>query len=161
MDDKQIRLDRMRYTKNTTSSTLALLAILLNAVYFISIYRLDVGEYYYTWIFGVSIIYNLIFMLTVFLCSEGVKNYKINFSLTMIVVGALQGVRILIIPKKAHSTMLEVGKTERLAMTDGQYRLAVICLVVSELFLVFGGLIGIIKTKRLNAYEKSLQKAEN
>ncbi len=161
MDDKQIRLDRMRYTKNTTSSSFALLAILFNAVYFISIYKLDVGEYYYKWIFGLSIIYNLIFMLIIFLCSEGVKNYKLNFSVTMIVVGVLQLVRTQIIPKKAHATTLEVGTTERLAMTDGQYRLAIICLLVSAFFLIVGGFTGILKTKRLRSYEETLEKAQN
>ena len=37
MDDRQIRLDRMRYIKNTSSSRLCYLAILLNVLYFISI----------------------------------------------------------------------------------------------------------------------------
>ena len=160
MDDKQIRLDRMRYTKNKTSSSFALLAILFNVIYFVGIYKLDVGDYYYKWIFGVSIIYNLIFMLTIFLCSEGVKNYKINFSVTMIVVGVLQLVRTQIIPKKAHNTILALGKTEAPAMTDKQYRLAIIFILLSAFFLIAGGIIGIIKAKSLKNYEASL-KASN
>ena len=36
-DEKTIQLDRMRFTKNTTSANLALLAILFNVLFFISI----------------------------------------------------------------------------------------------------------------------------
>ena len=44
-EDKLIQRDRMRFTKNTLSSSLALLAILFNVLYFVSIYRSDVGSY--------------------------------------------------------------------------------------------------------------------
>ena len=37
-EEKTIRLDRMRYTKNTLASGLALLSILFNVFFFISIY---------------------------------------------------------------------------------------------------------------------------
>ena len=39
MDDQNIRVDRMRFSKNTQSSRLALLAIVLNVLFFISIYK--------------------------------------------------------------------------------------------------------------------------
>ena len=39
--EKAIRLDRMRYTKNTLSSGLALLAIVFDVLFFISIYVSD------------------------------------------------------------------------------------------------------------------------
>ena len=75
-DDRSVQLDRMRYTKNTASSRLALLAIVFDVLFFISIYKSDVGAYYYTMTIGGSIIYNLIFLLAAFLCSEGVKKYQ-------------------------------------------------------------------------------------
>ena len=40
-DEKTIQLDRMRFTKNTMSSNLALLAILFDVLFFISIYESD------------------------------------------------------------------------------------------------------------------------
>ena len=46
-DEKYIRLDRMRYTKNTTASGLALLSILFDVFFFISIYESNVGAWYY------------------------------------------------------------------------------------------------------------------
>ena len=68
-DEKTIQLDRMRFTKNTTSANLALLAILFNVLFFISIYESDKGSWYYTILVGASILYNLIFLLAAFLAS--------------------------------------------------------------------------------------------
>ena len=62
-DENLIRRDRMRFIKNSQSANLCYLAILLNVFYFVSIYKSDVGTYYYNILIGVSIVYNLIFML--------------------------------------------------------------------------------------------------
>jgi len=78
---KEIKKERLNYTKNTISSGLALLAIVFNVLYFVSIYRSDVGNYYYTWVIGLSVLTNLIFMLVTFLCEEGVKKYKLSYSI--------------------------------------------------------------------------------
>ena len=88
-DERTVKLDRMRFTKNTSSSRLALLGIAFNVLYFISVYKSDVKNYYYTILIGASIIYNLVFMLSTFLCSEGVKNYKHSYSLALLVLGAI------------------------------------------------------------------------
>ena len=53
-EQKQIQLDRMRYTKNTLSSRLTLLAIVFDVLYFVSIYSTDVGSWYYSLLIGVS-----------------------------------------------------------------------------------------------------------
>ena len=42
MNDQSIRLYRMRFTKNTTSSRLVLLAIVFDAIYFVSLYKINV-----------------------------------------------------------------------------------------------------------------------
>ena len=71
-EDRYTVLDRMRFTKNTTSSRLAILAIVFDVLFFISIYKSDVDTYYYTIIIGASIIYNLVFLLAAFLASARV-----------------------------------------------------------------------------------------
>ena len=101
-EDRMIQRDRMRFVKNKLSANLAILAIVFNVFYFVNIYRSDVGSYYYTIIIGADIVYNLLFMLAAFLASEGVKNYKINYSWLLIVIGVLQIARIFIIPMRAH-----------------------------------------------------------
>ena len=100
-EDRFIQRDRMRFTKNTLSSGLALLAILFNVLYFVSIYKSDVGSYYYNIRMGASVLYNLLFMLVVFLCSEGVKSYKSSFAWVLLVIGALQIARIFYLPLTA------------------------------------------------------------
>ena len=80
MSDEFIKKDRMRYVKNKLSGNLAVLSIILNALFFISIYKSNVGQYYYKPLIGGSIVYNLLFMMIVFLVSEGSKNYQINYS---------------------------------------------------------------------------------
>ena len=156
MDEKQIRRDRLRYSKNKTSSGLALLAIVLNVFYFVSIYRSDIGNYYYTWLTGVSIVFNLVFMLTVFLCSEGVKNYHNGYSVTLIVVGMIQFIRTQIIPKKAFEAVVVLADQETKVMTAGQHTRIIIYLVASGTLLILAGVIGLIKTATLRTYEREL-----
>ena len=97
-DKKTIQLDRMRYTKNTFSSRMVYLAILFDVFYFVSIYESDVGNWYYTWLIGISIVYNLVFMLISFLASEGVKNYKTGYGYLLLGLGVGQIARIFILP---------------------------------------------------------------
>ena len=90
INDREVKLDRMRYVKNVASSRLCYLAILLNVLYFVSIYKSDVGNWYYQILIGGSIVYNLLFMLTAFLASEGVKNYQTSYCKLLFILGALQ-----------------------------------------------------------------------
>ena len=57
MDDRTIQRDRMRFIKNSLSSTLAIVGILFDVFYFVNLYQSDVGTYYYNYMIGVSIIY--------------------------------------------------------------------------------------------------------
>ena len=98
----------MRYTKNKLSASLTYLAIVANALYFVNIYGSDVGTYYYKWLIGVSVLYNLIFMLVSFLASEGVKNYNIGYGYTLVLLGAGQIARIFILPFSAHNDLVDV-----------------------------------------------------
>ena len=59
-EQKQIQLDRMRFTKNTLGSRLVYLAILFNVFYFVSVYESDIGTWYYQALIGISIVYNLV-----------------------------------------------------------------------------------------------------
>lgn len=151
-DSNLIKRDRMRYTKNSLSSSLALLALVFNVFYFVSLYRINLS-YYYTWKTGLSILFNLVFMLIVFLSSEGVKNYKLSYSVILVVVGAVQLLRIIYIPQTAHNTFISDGVT---AMTDAQFVRSVVFLCVSAALLVLSGVIGVIRSRMLHDYKKTL-----
>ena len=98
MDNKLIKKDRLRYTKNKASANLSYLAILFNVLYFVSIYSSDSGKYYYTAMIGASVVYNLLFLLFTFLSSEGLKNYKLGYAIAVLGIGVMQIVRIFGIP---------------------------------------------------------------
>lgn len=154
-----IKKDRLRFTKDALSADLTLLAIVFNALYFVSIYKSDVGSYYYTWMTGVSVVYNLLFMLAAFLSSEGVKAYKLGYSFLLIGLGAGQLIRILIIPVKAHETVLSMNGEEIAAMGDGQFMWVCVCLIASAALCIIAGLISFIKTRTLTSYLAELEEA--
>lgn len=149
-----IKKDRMRFTKNTISSSFCYLSILFNVFYFVSIYSSNVGNYYYSITIGLSVVYNLLFLLFSFLCSEGVKNYNKVMSYVMIVLGALQLGRIFYIPMKAHSTVISLDGVEILVMDNKQFAFVLTWLTLSAAFGIAAGVIGVIKTTTLENYKK-------
>lgn len=157
MEEKEIRTDRMRYVKNAGSSRLCYLAILLNVLYFISIYKSDVGSWYYQILVGGSIIYNLLFMLVVFLASEGVKNYKTSYSYLLLALAALQIARIFILPLSAHAATVKLSGAETRVMGDGQFLRVIVYLTGSGLCLAGAALLNLKKSRALSAHIASLQ----
>lgn len=154
-----IKKDRMRFTKNKLSSNLILLSIVANALYFVSIYRSDVGSYYYNILIGASVLYNLVFMLVAFLSSEGVKSYKISYAYVSIVLGLLQAGRIFYLPTEAHQTPnTVVGAEGEMVMSNDQFTYVTMCLCISAVLLVCAGIVGILRTTALNNYKAELEK---
>ncbi len=164
-DDKYTRIDRMRYTKNTLSASLAYLAILFDVIYFINIYasdiNYDVGAYYYQIRMGISIVYNLLFMLATFLCSEGVKSYKKNYSYYLIVIGAIQVIRIFLLPLKASQAEYVVDGVASKVMGKAQFTLVSAYLLASAACCVISAVVGLVKCGELHAHEKALKEQSN
>ncbi len=156
-EEKTIQRDRMRYIKNSACANLCYLALLFDVFYFVLIYRQDVGTYYYNIQIGASVVYNLIFMLAVFLASEAVKNYKKNYSVVLIIAGVMQIVRMFVIPMRAHNAMTLVNAVETKVMTDKTFMLAIIYLAVSSAALLFSAVLNIIRCSALEAHVKSLE----
>lgn len=154
--DVNITVDRMRYTKNKTSSNLAVLGILFDVFYFVNIYRSDVSTYYYNILIGASIIYNLLFLLAAFLCSEEVKQYSEGYSYFLGVIGIIQFVRIFIIPVHAHSATVVISNVERVVMYDKQFIYCVLYLCISGACCVVGSVIGVLRSRKLKAYIATL-----
>ncbi len=160
LNDANIKLDRMRYVKNTASSRLCYLAILLNVLYFVSIYKSDVGNWYYQILIGASVVYNLLFMLMAFLASEGVKNYQASYSWLLYFLGAGQIVRIFILPLQAHNALVKIGGEEMLVMGNAQFIRVVAYLVISAVCLVAAAVINQTKCAALTGHLKSLEAKE-
>lgn len=152
-----IKKDRLRFSKNKLSANLTLLAILINALYFVSIYKSDVGSYYYTYLIGISVVYNLLFMLIAFLSSEGVKNYKMGYSFALMALGAGQLFRITIIPMNARDATITLGEEVSVVMQDKQFYYVVGCLIASAALCIIAGIVGVVKTKTLTSYQEELE----
>ncbi len=155
--DLFIKRDRMRYTKDSFSSGLVLLAIVFDVLYFVSIYQSDVGRYYYNWVIGASVVYNLLFLLIAFLASQGVKNRKTGYSLTLLVIGLLQIVRVFYLPAKARAATVEIGSEVLEVMGNGQYTYVVACLIVSAVCCVVAAVSSSISNKRLAQHMRQLE----
>lgn len=159
-EEKLTRLDRMRYTKDTRSSGLVLLAIVLDALYFVSIYKTDIGSYYYTWTIGASIIYNLVFLLASFLSSEGVKNRSGGYLIPLLVLGIMQFVRIFYLPARAYAATVNIAGVEIAVMERGQYLFTVICLAVSGVCCVTAGILSTVNHNKLARYLRTLEEVK-
>ncbi|MBR1861289.1 MAG: hypothetical protein IJ796_05460 [Lachnospiraceae bacterium] len=157
MTEAYIKKDRMRYVKNKMSANLAILSIILNGLFFISIYKSNVGQYYYKPLIGLSIVYNLLFMMIVFLVSEGSKNYQINYSYIAIPVAVMQFVRIFIYPVTAHNATTLTTGIEEQVMRDAQFTRLVIYLIGSGVCLLISSFVGIV---RCNTLKKHIAEVE-
>lgn len=161
-DQKQVQLDRMRFTKNLLGSRLVYLAILFNVLYFVSVYESDVGNWYYQALIGISVVYNLVFMLVAFLSSEGVKNYKTGYGYVLLGLGAGQIARIFILPLMAHSAITKRSDPvlkkvlEVPVMEDPQFFWIVVFLCLSAACCIVAGAISVERSKKLAAYNASL-----
>lgn len=159
MNEATIRKDRLRFTKNKLSANLIILSIVANALYFVNIYRTDVGNYYYKLMIGISVVYNLVFMLAAFLSSEGLKNYKIGYGYVAIVLGLLQAGRIFYLPMEAlNAPNPVVGAETPTVMASDQFTFTAVCLGISAVLLIIAGITGIVKTMTLNSYRAELEK---
>lgn len=165
MDDKTLKLDRMRYTKDKRSANMVLLAVVFNVLYYVSVYQQDhpvvkpiSPDYpYYSWMIGASVILNLLFLLIGFLCSEGVKGRKSGYTVMLLALGALQIGRIFYLPAKAKAaTFTNAGETFHV-MTSGQYTFAVIMLALSGVLCIAAALNSYNNNAKLAKYMKSIE----
>ena len=97
------------------------------------------------------------FLLTAFLASEGVKNRKTGFTIPLIVLGALQVVRIFYLPAKAHAAAVVIAGVETLVMGNGQYLYTVVCLAISAVCCIFAAVNSHINNKKLAAHMQTIE----
>ncbi len=157
MDREKIKLDRMRYVKDSGPSNLAILAVVFDILYFVLIYKIN-NEFFYNYSIGVSVVINLLFMLFGFWCSIEVKNYHGKFGYLMIALGIVQIIRIFVYPMSAHGAVTVVDGNNVQVMTNAQFISSIVYLVVSAACMVFGGLMSMKNSKTLQNHLASLEK---
>ncbi len=144
-----ISIERMKYKTDKVSSALAIFGLIFNILYFVVIYKKN-DNFYYSYYMGISVVYNLVFMLFVFFCAEEIKTYHMLFSILLIIIGALQIYRIFYYPAKA---------LEAQVLKKNEYESIVVFLSISALFLIFAGIVSIIKIVILKRYIKKEKQA--
>ncbi len=186
MMNESTKKDLLRYKKNSAAAILTYFAIIFDVLFFASLYSSDYGTstnadrtvVFYQWLIGISVVYNLLFLLAGFLCSEGVKNYKNGYSYVLIVMGVLQVARIFIIPAIAAfgsvERMFEVGifsdiSVESAGVIEGlgitapvidqfKFYYMCCCLLASAALCIIAGVNSFIKSTTLQNYMAELKK---
>ena len=162
-----IKDDIQRYKKNKLAANLALLGLVFCCAYFIVLYaQVKNGNYYYNWSIAIDVIYNLFFLLFVFLFSEQVKNYNRKLFWLQMVFGVMQIVRIFWLPLAGVSETLYPTLTKAIYMADakplgsGAFISMVIFLAGSGACVIASGVIGLIRTLSYEKFNKKLDNGE-
>lgn len=169
VNQKIISGDVLRYKKNKAASALALLGLVFNCLYFMVLYCMSERTFYSNLI-GLSVLVNLFVLLAAFLSSEGVKNYKKHFAVLLIILAAIQVIRIFIYPLKVLDVEVAEGSTFY-KVTGASYfgvnltasattTIMIIYLVASAAFFVLAAVWGYIVAVRLEKFNKALESGE-
>lgn len=152
-----IQNDIMRYKKNKLGANLALLGIVFGCLYFLILYaQVKNGDFYYTWEIAFDVIYNLFFLLFVFLFSEQVKNYKRKLFPAQLVLGVLQIARIFWLPLKGITN--NYGETT--VITTTTFVFMTVCLAASGACIIASAVIGFIRAKAVEDFAKKIEAGE-
>lgn len=147
-----IQNDVMRYKKNKAASSLALTGLALGCLYFLVLYsQVKNNNFYYTWEIAFDVIYNLFFLLFVFLFSEQVKNYNRKLFPLQVAVGALQIARIFWLPFKGILNS---------AVAAGDFVAMTVFLAASGACIIASAAIGFIRAKSVENFSAKLERGE-
>lgn len=138
----QITIEKMKYKKDSLSYALVLLGLAINVFYFFALYKNN-SNFYYTLQIGISVLYNLIFMLAVFLSAENIKNYNRKYSIVVAVIAILQIVRMFGYP-------LQALKADELS--SKRYFMMCVYLGLSSMCLLSGAIVSYIKSTLLKRF---------
>lgn len=136
--------ERMQYQVDKRSYWLCMLSIVLNMVYFVSIYTNKAVAPDIT--IGADVIINIIFMLVVFLSSEKLKAYQKKWNIYVMLIGAIQLLRIFFVPLHFSELEMLIGK---------EHTLAVAWLSASGILLLLAGINSSINIKILSRLDES------
>ena len=160
--------DILRYKKNKLASSLALLGLVFNCLYFMILYAMPKEEFT-TIKIGLSIVLTLVILLVIFLSSEGVKGYNKIFSIVLLVVAAFQILRIFGYPLQGLTKNLlvkadnnhTIGYFGIYPKNSGMFfALMTIYLAASAACLIASAVIGWIYAARLEKFQKQLDSGE-
>ncbi len=138
-------VDRMRYSKDKLPFALCMLGLSFNVAYFVAMYKNPVPVSDVTT--GLDILYNIIFMMIVFLGGEKAKAYVRSWSYVIGSLGIVQFLRVLLLP--AHFLRLE-------QLTPAEHTWLVLFLAASGTSLIIAGIVSHIHSTMLIRHLQSI-----
>lgn len=167
-----IHSDILRYKKNKLPATLALLGIVFSCLYFCLLYGFR-SNFFSNWQIGISVILTLFSLLITFLASEGIKGYNKKFVIVLIVLAAIQIIRIFGIPLSALRYDIANGNTvadETSTLYTRYFGVDLapwtcfvfltLWLCASAACLIASAVIGYINCVRLESFNKKIESGE-
>lgn len=164
-----IHTDIMRYKTNKLPASLALLGIVFSCLYFCLLYGYTTS-FFSMWKIGISVMLTLVLLLVTFLSSEGIKAYKKKFAIVLLVLAAVQIIRMFGLPLEAlknDNGLAEAGERALKVRYFGadlssaaSYTLLIIWLAASAACLVAAAVIGYINCVRLESFQKKIAGGE-
>ena len=158
--------DIRRYKNNKFASLMALLAIVFNCLYFCLLYSFR-DNFFGTWRLGVSVILTLVVLLVSFLSSEGIKNYNKKFAIPLLILAAVQIIRIFGLPLEAlkydvanAANALEMRYFGIDLSSAASYTIMVIWLAASAACLITSAVVGYINSVKLETFNKKIESGE-
>ena len=149
----------MRYTKNSGSFWLCMLAIATDVLYFTAAFSPSMEGVTFSagFVVAIDVILNILFMLFSFLCAEKLKAYQIEWSYIALGMGLFQIVRIFIVPFLTYEVIAQ-GQTTVVQFMSVELRIqCIIWLALSSVSLLGAAYIGYVKSKQLRAYLNEIE----
>ncbi len=164
-----LSLDIMRYKTNKLPASLALLGIVFSCLYFCLLYGYKT-PFFSMWKIGISVMLTLLLLLVTFLSSEGIKAYKKNYAIVLLVLAVMQIIRMFGLPFEAlkHDSGLAASDVHALEIryfgvdlsSGASYAILVIWLAASAACLIAAAVIGYINCIRLEKFRKKIDNGE-
>lgn len=153
--------DVLRYRKNKMPANLALLALVFNILYFTLLYTIHTTQMY-TLLVGVSVIINLLVLLFGFYASEGIKAYNKKICVMLLVLAAVQIIRIFIYPLQGLSDKWMQGNAYFgiIMTTASNGTMLIIYLAASAGCFIASAVLGYINCNKLEAHLKKVESGE-
>ena len=164
-----IKDDIQRYKKNKLAANLALLGIVFGCLYFMFLYgEVKNNDFYYKWPIAIDVVYNLFFLLFVFLFSEQVKGYDRKMFWVQIAFGVMQIVRIFWLPLGGISETVYIKLAGiklgylgyEAVLSSGSFLILAISLACSGACVIASAVIGYIRAKSLENFTKKIESGE-
>lgn len=147
------RVEMMRYRKNKIGFWMCIIAIVLQCFSFMFVYHcLQLSPKSNT---GIDILVNIVFLLFVFLASEKLKSYSVEWGYITIAIGLVNAVRIFTYLFSPYS-----GEDLVHVIPAHFFWISFVCYILVAVVLTIGGVITILRGKELRAYLSTLSDEE-